>query len=87
MKKIILRKYTRYYWGNADVEIYDEAGTLTRTIEVNQFHDVKDDFIFIYETVGGSGTGYNPGPIQHKISLKDFEFETITQYERNEKPH
>ncbi len=74
-KKIILKTFSHYSWGVAEVEIYSDS-TLIKTIKVNRFYDVNEGFINIYETVGGSGTGYRKGNLLHRI-LIDCDFETI----------
>jgi hypothetical protein len=74
-KNIILRTFSHYSWGVAEVEIYAD-GTLSKTIKINRFYDVNDGFINIYETVGGSGTGYEKGDLIHRIAI-DCDFETI----------
>jgi hypothetical protein len=74
-KNIILRTFSHYSWGVAEVEIYTD-GALSKTVKINRFYDVNDGFINIYETVGGSGTGYQKGNLTHRIVI-DCDFETI----------
>lgn len=75
MKKIVIREYPNRYWSVAEVFVFED-GTTLKAIEVNKFYDVDKDFITIYDTVGGSGTGYMPGKVLHKISIQDCELET-----------
>ena len=71
MKTVTLRVYKNRVWQVA--EVY-ENGVLVDTI--NLFYKVDDNYIYIYETDGGSGTGYRPGNLLRKISLEGGNFKT-----------
>ena len=77
-RKIILTKYTRQFWSVAKVVVYED-GKKPKEYTVNLFHEVKDDAILIYDTVGGSGIGFKKGELLHRIPIGDAEFETVTQ--------
>jgi len=74
-KKVVLIKHINQFWNTADIEIYVND-KLTETVNVNKFYDINPDWIIIYDTVGGSGTGWNKGNIIRKIYIGDAEFET-----------
>ena len=74
-KKIILETYKNNFWNIGTVKIYYN-NNLSKSIKINKFHDVIDDYIIIYETNGGLGTGFRKGDILHKIKI-DCDFETI----------
>ena len=52
-------------------EVY-ENNVLIKTI--NKFFKVDNDFIYEYDCVGGSGTGYRSGDLIWKYSIKDCNF-------------
>ena len=74
-KKIILKTFPNKMWRVAIVEIYNND-VLEKTINISRFYEVNDDYIIIYDTIGGSGTGYRKGDVLHKIKI-DCDFETM----------
>ncbi len=77
-RKIILTKYTRHVWGVAKVVVYED-GKDPKTYRVNAFYEVTNDAVLIYDTIGGSGTGYRKGDLLHRIQIDNSDFETIEQ--------
>jgi len=43
---------------------------------INKFYEVDKQSIYIYETIGGSGTGYNKGNIKEIIPILGCKFST-----------
>ncbi len=74
-KKIVLKLFPNKMWSVALVEIYND-NVLNKTININKFYEVNDDYIIIYDTIGGSGTGFTKGDVLHKIKI-DCDFETL----------
>lgn len=75
-----LIKYPKRCWEVAEVIVKD-FGVELKTYNVNLFYEVDNKFIYIYETVGGSGYGYSKGNLKNKISIEDAEFNTIINHE------
>jgi hypothetical protein len=80
-KKIILKKYLNHYWSVADLEIY-KNDKLEKVININKFYEINENYINIYETIGGSGVGYKKGDLLQKIEI-DCNFETIESLKRS----
>ena len=75
-KKAVLKKYKHHYWHVADLELYEDF-ILKKTIRINKFYDITEDWFFIYDEIGGSGTGFWKGEIINKIYIGDSEFQKI----------
>jgi hypothetical protein len=76
-KKVVLFLCERCYWCVGIVGIYVDC-KIKSMHKINKFYKVSDDFIYIYHTIGGSGTGWREGDLKEKIKLTDSEFETRT---------
>lgn len=76
MKKYLLKKYKNRVWQVAELLIY-EGERLIKTISINRFYEVTDQWFYQYDEVGGSGYGYKKGDIIRRIFIGDAEFETI----------
>ena len=82
MKKVVVTKYGGAGFDHTKIEIF-RNGEREKAIVVNRFYDYEDDFIKVYETLGGSG-GLSKGKLLHSISIKDCEFETKTSSDRSD---
>jgi len=81
MKKFVLKVYPNRCWHLADLEVYKD-NQLVKTYYVNKFWSVNEDWFFIYDEIGGTGTGWRKGDIMSKIYIGDSEFETIDRWNR-----
>jgi len=88
MRTVTIIKFPQRYWEVARIKIETTTGncTMYECLRVNRFFDVKDDCILIYETVGGQGTGYQPGQVIHRVNIigADVRTREATE-EENEK--
>lgn len=64
--KYLIVEHKQRHWNIADV--YKNG---TKITTVNKFYEVSDEWIIIYETVGGSGYGYSKGDVLQKIFIGD----------------
>jgi hypothetical protein len=72
MDKIILKVFKQRCWDVAKVwKNNKEIAT------INRFYHIDEKWIYIYDTVGGQGTGYHKGDLVNKIYIGDCEFEKI----------
>jgi hypothetical protein len=84
MDKVIVRIYQNRFWSIG--EVYKNNVLIA---EINRHYEVDENFIYIYDSVGGSGTGYKKGELLQKISIANCEYkkETINEinlkYENN----
>jgi hypothetical protein len=69
MDKYLIKEYKQRFWNVA--EVFKNGNKI---LVVNKFYEVTTDWIFIYDTIGGSGTGYSKGDIVAKIFIGDSEF-------------
>ena len=67
--KIVLKEFKRRFWMVAEVWKNDK-----KIADINRFYKVTDEWIFIYDTIGGQGTGYKKGDLLEKIFIGDCEF-------------
>ena len=72
MDKITLKLFKQRFWQVAEVW---KNGKKIATI--NRFYNINDNWIFIYDTNGGQGTGYKKGELLKKIFIGNSEFEKI----------
>jgi len=72
MDKIWIEEYRCNFWRVAKVF---RNGKEIETI--NRFFSVDEEWIYIYKTVGGTGTGFSRGDLIRKIFIGDCEFEHI----------
>lgn len=68
MDKFLVKKYTHNFWQVAEVF---KNGIKIAT--VNKFYDITPDWITIYDTIGGSGTGWRKGDVINKIFIGNAE--------------
>lgn len=68
MDKFLIREYKNRYWQVAEVF---KNGKEVATI--NRFYEVNTDWIIIYDTIGGTGTGYRKGDVVQKIFIGNAE--------------
>ena len=73
MRKAILIEYPDHYWHVADFFVLNH-GRVERTERINKFFKVDENWMVIYETVGGSGTGFSAGEMNCRINISDCEF-------------
>lgn len=73
MDKVLIKEYKNRFWDVAEIFKNDK-----KIATVNLFFSVKDDWIFIYNTAGGSGYGYKQGDLIEKIYIGDCELERIS---------
>lgn len=71
MDKFVLKVYPRRFWEVAEVFKND-----VKIASINRFYDVTPEWITIYETTGGSGSGFKKGDVISKIFIGNAEFET-----------
>jgi len=69
MDKFKIKEYKQRFWQVA--EVFKNGKKIA---DINKFYDVTKDWIIIYDTVGGSGTGWNKGEILNKIFIGNAEF-------------
>lgn len=69
MDKFVVKEFKNRFWQIA--EVYKNGKKIA---QVNKFYEVTHDWIVIYDTVGGSGTGFNKGEILNKFFIGDSEF-------------
>ena len=69
MDKYLIKEYKQRFWQVA--EVFKNGNKIT---DVNKFYDVTHEWITIYDTAGGSGTGWSKGEILAKIFIGDSEF-------------
>ena len=78
MKKVtIVKKSYRQVWNKTKIVVEDDS--TKNEFEVNMFHDISPEWITIYDTEGGTGTGFYKGDILHRIYIGDAEITTITE--------
>lgn len=70
--KVILKAFKQRFWEVAEVYKNDK-----KIADINKFYEVNDQWILIYDTVGGQGTGFRKGGLIKKIFIGDCEFENI----------
>lgn len=68
MDKFLIKEYNQRFWQVA--EVFKNG---IKIADVNKFYDVTSDWIIIYDTVGGIGTGWNKGEILQKIFIGNSE--------------
>lgn len=68
----VLKEYKRRHFNIAEVF---KNGVKVAT--ANMFYSVTQDWIFIYETIGGSGTSYSKGDVVMKIFIGESDFEKV----------
>lgn len=78
MDKITIKEKKQNFWNVAEVFKNNE-----HMATVNKFYEVDKDWIYIYDTLGGSGTGWSKGQLLKKISITNCEFEIITSQQKN----
>ena len=69
MDKFLIKQYNQRFWQVA--EVFKNGKKIA---DINKFYDVTPKWIIIYDTVGGSGTGWRKGEILNKIFIGDAEF-------------
>jgi adenine specific DNA methylase Mod len=69
MDEFKIKEYNQRFWQVA--EVFKNGKKIA---DINKFYDVTTDWIIIYDTVGGSGTGYSKGDILNKIFIGNAEF-------------
>lgn len=69
MDKFLIKEYKQRFWQVA--EVFKNG---IKIANINKFYDVTPDWIIIYDTIGGSGTGWNKGDILTKIFIGNAEF-------------
>lgn len=72
MDKVILEEYPNKCWGVA--KVFKNG---TEIADISLFYDVTPEWIFIYKTAGGSGTGFRQGDLIEKIFIGDCEFKRV----------
>lgn len=72
MNKITIKEYPQNFWGVASIFKNGQ-----KIADVNKFYDVSADWILIYSTVGGTGTGWRKCDIERKIYIGDCELERV----------
>lgn len=69
MDKFKIKEYKQRFWQVA--EVFKNGDKIA---DINKFYDVTPEWITIYETVGGTGTGWRKGEIFKKIFIGNAEF-------------
>ncbi len=69
LDKIVLKEFKQRMWMVA--EVWKNGKKIA---DINRFYKVTDEWIFIYGTEGGQGTGYVQGDLLRKIFIGDCEF-------------
>ena len=73
MDKFILKEYPRRFWQIA--EVFKNGFKIA---DINKFYEVTSEWIFIYSTKGGTGTGWSKGELIRKIFIGESEFSKET---------
>lgn len=66
--KFIIKEYPSREWQVA--EIFKNE---VKIADVNKYYEITSDFIIIYETIGGSGPGFQKGGVTDKIYIGEAE--------------
>lgn len=69
MDKYCIKEYVQRFWNKA--EVFKNG---IKIADINKYYDVTADWIIIYDTNGGSGTGFSKGDILLKIFIGNAEF-------------
>lgn len=69
MDKVILKINDNRFWSKGEVF---KNGVLIA--KINRHYEVDENFIYIYDSVGGSGTGWVKGELLEKINIANCEF-------------
>jgi hypothetical protein len=69
MDKVVLKIRPNRFWSIGQVYKNDVL-----IAEINRHYEVDENFIHIYDTEGGSGTGFVKGELKEKISIANCEF-------------
>ena len=87
MRTVTIITFPQRSWSVAWIKIETTTGncTMYECLRVNKFFKVTDDCILIYDTVGGEGTGYQPGQVLARINIigADVRTREATEEERS----
>ncbi len=67
--RYLIKEYKQRFWQVA--EVFKNGNKIA---DVNKFYDVTQEWITIYDTIGGSGTGWSKGSVLTKIFIGNAEF-------------
>ena len=70
-EKVTLKIFTDVFWDIGEVWVGKRLEA-----KVNRYYKVTEDWIYIYNSVGGHDT-HERGELIRKISLKDREYERV----------
>jgi len=73
MDQLVLRSYPRRFWNVAEV-----LKNGVKVADINKYYEVTPEWIFIYGTIGGTGTGWSQGELVRKIFIGESEFSQET---------
>ena len=77
MKTYVLKKYKGVVWGVAELFVCEgdpESSLFTSLIKINLFYEVDSNWFSVYDTIGGTGTGWRKGELIRKINISDGEY-------------
>lgn len=74
MDYITLKVYTGNCWQVA--EVFKNHKSIAK---INKFYNVTEDWIIIYDEIGGSGTGFRKGDVIERIYIGNSEFKRIRE--------
>jgi hypothetical protein len=69
MDKVVLKIDESKFWSKGQVFKNDIL-----IAEINRHYEVDENFIYIYDSAGGSGTGWVKGELQEKINISNCEY-------------
>ena len=78
MDEYILFKFPNRFWDVAEL-IHVHDGRIIEAININKFYEVDSNWFYIYDTVGGQGTGYKKGELLRKICIAGCEFKSVLE--------
>lgn len=74
MKKVfVLEWHENQFWLQGELKQFIND-KLIKKWDINNYYSVGGNYFYIYDTVGGSGTGFRRGEILHKIDISNAEY-------------
>lgn len=77
MKRAILYFYPGWHWDSHTLVLFKANGAWEEFIRINKFYVVSSDWFEIYETLGGSGSGFSPGELRRRVYIGDREYKKV----------
>lgn len=74
--RVIIKEFTNRFWEVAEITVINSDG-VKEWIDVNKFYEVDKNWIYVFDTAGGQGTGYSKGKLLRKIDISNYELITF----------